>query len=123
MTTIHSLEDLARAKEEALEKQRLIRQKYPFQIRIGTASCGIAVGALETLETINKIIEDQKIPGVRVIQTGCIGLCALEPIVEVEMPDQPTITYGKVTPEVARRILEEHIGNGIIVQEYLIESI
>ena len=76
----------------------------------------------------NRIIEDDNLPGVsaaqiRVSQTGCIGLCALEPLVQVQIADQAPVTYGKVTPDVAHRILQNHIGKGLVVQEYVVENI
>ena len=67
---------------------------------------------------------DYKVQGVPAqSKIGCLGLCALEPVVQVQTGEQPPVTYGKVTPEVARRILKEHIGKGLIVQEYVIENV
>ena len=128
MRLIRSMEDLVQAKEEALERQSLKSKKRLYLIRVDMASCGIAVGARDTFEALNRLVASQvdndvDSSAIRVIQTGCIGLCALEPIVQVQMPDQTQFTYGKVTPEVARRILHEHIGKGRIVQEYLVENV
>jgi NADP-reducing hydrogenase subunit HndB len=86
------------------------------------ASCGIAAGAGDTYAAINRLIASLGLTGIRVSQIGCLGLCALEPIVQVQAQGQPLFTYGKVTPEVARRILRDHIGNGIVVQEYVVET-
>jgi NADP-reducing hydrogenase subunit HndB len=123
MTYIKSMEDLARARDEALKRQQAEDRKSRFHIQVGMSSCGIAVGARDTLEAFHRSIADQNLPQIRVTQTGCIGLCALEPIVQVQMPGQPMITYGKVTPEVAHRIVEEHLNKGKIVQEYVVENI
>ena len=123
MTLIQSMEDLARARAEALDRQRATEQEFPFHIRVSMGSCGIAVGARDTFEAIRRQIADQNLSGIRVTQTGCIGLCALEPIIQVQAPNQPMTTYGKVTPEVAQRILQQHIGSGIIVQEYVVENV
>ncbi|OQY90459.1 MAG: hypothetical protein B6D39_07915, partial [Anaerolineae bacterium UTCFX2] len=60
---------------------------------------------------------------VQVSPIGCIGLCALEPIVIVQRPGRHDVIYGKVTPEVARRIILDHVGNGMIVQENVIEQV
>ena len=122
MTLIQSMEDLARAKEEAAKRQSANNQQ-PFNIRVSVASCGLAAGAGDTLKAINRMIASQNLEGIRVTQIGCLGLCALEPIVQVQAANQPQVTYGKVTPEVARRIIQEHIGNGIIVQQYVVDSI
>jgi len=122
MKPIQSLEDLEKAKEEAQRSQQRIRNKFPFHILIGMSSCGIAAGAKETYKAINRQIEEENIKGIQVTQTGCIGLCALEPIVQVQIANQSTTTYGKVTPQVAQRILTEHFQNGRIVQEYVVEN-
>jgi NADP-reducing hydrogenase subunit HndB len=123
MTLIRSMEDLAQAKAEALERNHAIAQKQRYHIRVSIASCGIAAGARDTLEAINRIIASQNLVGVHVSQIGCLGLCALEPVVQVQVGEQPLITYGKVTPDVAKRILREHIGKGLIVQQYTIENV
>ncbi len=121
MKLIQSLEDLAQARAEAAERQQSATAGN-IHIRIGMASCGIAAGAKDTLQAIQQIIASQNLSGIRVTQTGCPGLCVLEPIVQVQMHNQPVITYGKVTPEVARRIIEQHIKRGMIVPEYVVES-
>jgi len=128
MTRIRSMEDLAQARAEALERQRANDQNQRFHIRVGMASCGIAAGADDTLEAINHFIASEGLPGaspaqIHVSIIGCAGLCALEPIVQVEITGQPLVTYGKVTPLVAQRILRDHIGKGLIVQEYVVENI
>ena len=123
MTLIRSMNDLAQARTEALEQQHAMAQKQRYHIRISIASCGIAAGALDTLEAINQLIDSQHHGGVRVSKIGCLGLCALEPVVQVQVGEQPPVTYGRVTPDVARRILKEHIGKGLIVQEYVIENV
>jgi len=128
MTLIRSLEDLAQARQEALEKQRELAQKHRIHIRIGMSSCSIAAGARDTLHAINRMVDSEDLPGVsasqiRVSQTGCIGLCAMEPLVHVQIADQPPVTYGKVTPEVAHRILQNHIGKGLVVQEYVVDNV
>jgi len=123
MSLIQSMEDLVQAKADALERQRLEAQGYRFNIRIGMGSCGIAAGARDTLQAINYHIASQNLSDIRVTPIGCIGLCALEPLVQVQAPGQPLVTYGKVTPDVARRILLQHIGNGLVVQEYVVEYV
>ena len=128
MMLIQSIEDLDQVRAVALEKLQADAKIHPFPIRVGLASCSIATGAADTLEAINQWIAGTSLPDVnssqiRVSITGCIGLCALEPIVQVEINGQPPVTYGKVTPSVAQRILREHIGKGLIVQEHVVEYI
>jgi NADP-reducing hydrogenase subunit HndB len=128
MTLIKSMEDLIQARQQALEKQREVAKEHRIQITIGMASCSIAAGARDTLHALNRFLEDDNLPGVsaaqiRVSQTGCIGLCALEPLVQVQIADQAPVTYGKVTPEVAQRILQNHVGKGLVVQENVVDNI
>ncbi|NLF52390.1 MAG: (2Fe-2S) ferredoxin domain-containing protein [Leptolinea sp.] len=122
MSTIKSLEDLKRIREEALEKRKVRTSEGKAQVTVAMGTCGIAAGARDTMKAVLDIIEKDNISGIIVSQTGCIGLCEKEPIVQVSVGNEQKVTYGKVTPEVARRIMKEHIGQGKIVQEYLIQA-
>jgi NADP-reducing hydrogenase subunit HndB len=122
MSAIKSLEDLKRVREEALEKRKVKTTAGNAQITVAMGTCGIAAGARETMKAILKEIETESLSGILVTQTGCIGLCEREPIVQVTAGENPKVTYGKVTPEVAKRILQEHVLNGRVVQEYVIEA-
>ncbi|MFZ5821669.1 MAG: (2Fe-2S) ferredoxin domain-containing protein [Chloroflexota bacterium] len=123
MTLIHSMQDLERAREEALARQRAQGQQHRFHLRVGLGSCSIAAGAQDTLDALTHMVAAEELEQVLVTKTGCIGQCALEPIVQVQERDKPPITYGKVTPDIARRILKEHIGSGMVVQQYTIETV
>jgi NADP-reducing hydrogenase subunit HndB len=92
------------------------------QVIVGMGTCGIAAGARDTMKTILSEIETQNLEGIVVTQTGCIGLCEKEPIVQVIVGESPKVTYGKVTPTIARRILKEHVLGGQIVKENVIEA-
>jgi len=116
MAAIKSLEDLKRAKEEALKKRELKTTSGAIQVIVGMGTCGIAAGARDAMKAILETIEKDNISGVIVTQTGCIGLCEKEPIVEVVVGDQPKVSYGKVSPDVARRIMKEHVVDGKIVE-------
>ena len=120
MPTIKSLEDLKKAREEALKKRELKATSGAVQVIVGMGTCGIAAGARDAMKAILDTIEKDAVSGVIVTQTGCIGLCEKEPIVQVVIGEQPKVTYGKVTAEVARRILKEHVGEGKIVDSNLI---
>lgn len=120
MSTIKSLEDLKKAREEALKKRDLKTASGTIQVIVGMGTCGIAAGARDTMKAILDTIEKDEISGVIVTQTGCIGLCEKEPIVQVVIGEQPRVSYGKVTPEVARRIMKEHVVNGKAVTSNLI---
>jgi NADP-reducing hydrogenase subunit HndB len=122
MTKINSLEDLNRVKVEAIKKQNQRQAAGNIQVIIGMGSTGIAAGAYETLKKILEVVEKEKMNHVIVRQTGNIGMDSLEPIVQVIIGQEPRITYGKVTPDVAVRILSEHIKNGRIITDYVIEG-
>lgn len=85
-------------------------------------TCGIAAGARETISALLDELAQRDLNHVSVTQTGCKGLCDKEPLVEVHLPGQPVVTYGRVTPAVMRRIVAEQIVNGQVVSEYVIGS-
>ncbi len=121
MSTIKSLEDLKKAREEALQKRELKAASGVAQVIVGMGTCGIAAGARETMKAILDTIEKESLNGIIVTQTGCIGLCEKEPIVQVVIGEQPKVTYGKVNTEVAKRILKEHVLNGKPVSDHVIQ--
>ncbi len=123
MEYIRSIEDLTEARKEALDREMASTERYPIQIRISMGSCGIAAGANKTLESIEQFIHENNLAGVQVKQIGCIGLCALEPIVQIVGLSGQQVTYGKVDAAVARRIFHEHIEKHVIVQEYMVDQI
>lgn len=120
MPTIKSLDDLKRIREEALQKREVKSASGQAQVIVGMGTCGIAAGARETMKAILEAIQTEGLSGIVVTQTGCIGLCEREPIVQVVVGDQPKVTYGKVNPDVARRILHEHVGSGKPVEDHII---
>jgi NADP-reducing hydrogenase subunit HndB len=120
MPTIKSLDDLKRIREEALAKRKAKTTEGRAHITVAMGTCGIAAGARDTMKAILETIAEKNLEGIIVTQTGCIGLCEREPIVQVMVGDQPKVTYGKVTPEVARRILEEHVLGGKIVEDHVV---
>ena len=103
MPTVKSLDDLKKLREEALEKRRVKSASGQAQVIVGMGTCGIAAGARDTMKAILEYIEKENISGVIVTQTGCIGMCDKEPIVQVVIGEQPKVTYGKVNPETARQ--------------------
>lgn len=122
MKTIRSLEDLNRLREEVIEEKRRKAGQGNIQIIVSLGSCGIAAGALDTLNTVLQMVEDDKIKNVSVSQIGCIGLCKYEPLLEVIVGDAPAVMYGRVTPEAVKRIIREHVIGGKVVNEFVIES-
>jgi NADP-reducing hydrogenase subunit HndB len=120
MPEIKSLEELKRLKEEALEKRKAKATSGRVQITVFMGTCGIAAGARETIKAILNAIETEGLPDVLVKQTGCIGLCEWEPLVDVEIRGQPKVRYGNVSGERAQRIMREHIVAGNVVSELVI---
>jgi NADP-reducing hydrogenase subunit HndB len=119
---VKTLEDLKKLREEALEKRRVKSASGQVQIIVGMGTVGIAAGARETLKAILEYIEKENLSDIIVRQTGNIGLDSMEPIVQVVVGEQPKVTYGKVTPDVARRIMKEHVLSGQVVKENAVEA-
>jgi NADP-reducing hydrogenase subunit HndB len=122
MPAIKSLEDLKRIREEALEKRKVKTESGVAQVTVAMGTCGIAAGARDTMKAILNYIETNNVSGVIVTQTGCIGMCEREPIVQVTIGEQPKVTYGKVTPDIAERIMKEHVQAGKTVSEFVIPT-
>lgn len=122
MPTVKSLDDLKKIREEALKKQQLKETSGKTEVIVGMGTVGIAAGARETLKAILDMIESENLSDIIVRQTGNIGLDSYEPIVQVLIPGEEKVTYGKVSPEMARRIIHEHILDGKVITEYLIEG-
>ena len=122
MPTVKSLDDLKHLREEALEKRKMKTADGNAQVIVGMGTCGIAAGARDTMKAILEYIETENLAGIVVTQTGCIGQCEKEPIVQVMIGDQPKVTYGKVNSKIARRIMKEHIVAGKVVQDHIIPT-
>lgn len=92
------------------------------RVVVGMATCGIAAGARPVLQTIFDLVQEKGLKDVSVSQTGCIGLCQFEPIVEIYEPGKEKTTYIKVDAEKAKVIVDQHLVRGTPVQEYAIGS-
>ncbi|MBR2671527.1 MAG: (2Fe-2S) ferredoxin domain-containing protein [Oscillospiraceae bacterium] len=116
-----SLEDLKRMREAALRKVEMREGGKDYRVVVGMATCGIAAGARPVL---NKLVEEtaEKNYNCVVTQTGCIGMCVYEPIVEVYGKDGSHTTYVHVDQDKAVKILEEHVGKGNVVEEYTVDA-
>ena len=116
-----SLEELAALREQM--KNRVILREGSGSIRVvvGMATCGIAAGARPVLGTfVEEGAKENVTDRVTVSQTGCIGICQYEPVVEVFEADKEKVTYVKMTPEKAKRVVAEHLRDGKVVEEYTI---
>ena len=116
-----SLEELA-ALRERMKNNVAMRQDNSTATRVvvGMAACGIAAGARPVLTAFVEEVNRRGLKDVVVTQAGCIGMCKLEPIVEVFQPGKEKVTYVKMTPEKVSRIVTEHLVNGSPVTEYTV---
>jgi NADP-reducing hydrogenase subunit HndB len=121
MHPIKSLEDLQLLREEVLDKRKAKSDAGLIHISVAMGACGLAVGARQTMEAILNEIKVENLSGVLVTQTGCLGLCEKEPIVQVQIGDQPKVVYGHVSASVAKRIVKEHLASREVVTAYKIE--
>ena len=116
-----TLEELMAIKEKTKEKMTVREdQSDVTRVVVGMATCGIAAGARPVLNAFMDEVEKRHLQNVTVAQTGCIGMCRLEPMLDVIMPGKEKVTYVRVTPDMVPRIVAEHIVNGRPVQEYTI---
>lgn len=116
-----SLAELQAIKERMKDKVILREGVNDIRVVVGMATCGIAAGARPVLATL---VEEVSAAGlsdkITVSQTGCIGICQYEPIVEVFEAGKDKVTYVKMTPDKAKRVVEEHLKGGNVVNEYTI---
>lgn len=94
-----------------------------IRVVVGMATCGIAAGARPVLNGFAEEIAKRNLDNVSVTQTGCIGICQYEPVVEIFTPDGTKTTYVKMTAEKVAKIVSDHIVNGNVVSEYTIGSV
>jgi len=116
-----SLKELQELRDK-MKAQVGLREDAPANTRIivGMATCGIAAGARPVLTAIANEVTKRGLTNVTVGQTGCIGICQYEPVVEVFVPDKEKVTYVNMDPDKAVRIVVDHIVNGVTVTDYTI---
>ncbi|MBR0542017.1 MAG: (2Fe-2S) ferredoxin domain-containing protein [Clostridia bacterium] len=120
-----TLEELMAIREQT-KKRMTVREDTGddvIRIVVGMATCGIAAGARPVLNALVDEVAKRNLKGVTVAQTGCIGMCQYEPIVEVMEPGKEKVTYVKMTPEKAVKVINEHIVNGNPVVEYTVGAV
>ena len=116
-----SLAELAAIREKMKDKVAIREGNNGIRIVVGMATCGIAACARPVLNTfVEEIAKEDLTDKATVSQTGCIGICQYEPVVEVYEQGKEKITYVKITPDKAKRIVAEHIKGGNVVTEYTI---
>ncbi|MGB9678715.1 MAG: (2Fe-2S) ferredoxin domain-containing protein [Thermoanaerobacteraceae bacterium] len=117
-----SLEELEKIRKETLDKINLRKERTGTRIAVGMATCGIAAGARPVMMAILDELSKRNIVDVIVVETGCIGMCKLEPLVDVYEPGKEKVTYAKVDEDKARQIVVEHVINGHPIKEWTIEN-
>lgn len=121
ITAMKSLEEL-KALRESMQAKMNVRKEDGETIRVvvGMATCGIAAGARPVLNAFLEEVHKRGLDNVQVAQTGCIGVCRLEPIVEVYVPGEEKVTYVKMNAEKVPTIVAQHLVNKQVVTEYTI---
>src|SRR5690554_6117291 len=118
MKTLKELEEI---KQRTLDSVNLRKDRSGgTRVVVGMATCGIAAGARPVLLSFLEEVKKRNLGDVTVTQTGCIGVCRLEPMVEVYRPGEEKVTYVKMTADKVKKIVSDHIVNGQVVTEYTI---
>ena len=116
-----SLEELAAIRDRMKSRVVLREGSGDTRVVVGMATCGIAAGARPVLNAfVEEVAKDNLSDHVTVTQTGCIGICQYEPVVEIFEAGKEKVTYVKMTAEKAKRVVEEHLKGGKPVSEYTI---
>ena len=117
-----SLAELEKMQQEVYRRINLRTLKGKYTVSVAMDDCGMAAGARLVLLTLMDEIEQQGLENVRVVQTGCLGDCKLEPVVEIFMDGHPKTTYVHVTEEKVRQIVREHLTEHRVVEAFTIRS-
>lgn len=118
-----SLAELAAIRERMQDKVALREGSNETRIVVGMATCGISAGARPVLNAFVELVAKEGLSDtVTVSQTGCIGICQYEPVVEVFKAGEPKVTYVHMTAEKAAKVIEQHIKGGKVVSEYVIKE-
>jgi (2Fe-2S) ferredoxin len=118
MPKLNNAQELA-ALRDSLKK--IIQEKNAAEITItvGMGTCGLAAGAGVTFQALQRELAERGIPA-RLRSVGCIGMCVREPLVDIQLPGWPRVTYANVRPAQVPRLIEEHVLNGQVVAEWTI---
>lgn len=125
MPRIKSIEELEYIREQVKSKVDLREKGNCIEemivIRVAMSTCGITSGAKEVLVYLADLIKEKNLQNVVLIQSDCMGYCNAEPTIEVTFPNQEPVLYGYVNGDRAKKILERHILNQEVVEEYLLK--
>jgi NADP-reducing hydrogenase subunit HndB len=115
---ITPLDIVKQKRSEAMDRIHSRGVNAPKRVHVGMATCEIAAGSREVMEAFQEAIK-KGLTGVRLAQKGCVGRCNLEPTVEVIEENKAPVRYGKVTPEMAKQIVERHLKKGEVIAEWV----
>ena len=118
MPKLKSLDDL-QALRQQLQKDIKARTDTATTVTVGMGTCGIAAGAREVMHAILNELESRSIDA-HVTTVGCIGMCSKEPLVDIQQGDEARVTYGNISPEMVPKLIEEHLVNGNVVDEWVV---
>ncbi|MCT4661242.1 MAG: (2Fe-2S) ferredoxin domain-containing protein [Tissierellales bacterium] len=121
--TIKSLEELKKIRDDNLKKVKLRESgegSSQVEILVGMATCGIAAGARETLAGLLEAIEAEGLENIKVVSVGCLGYCHSEPVIQVNIPGEEPVLYGKVDKEKAKEIVKKHIVGGDLLKDSIL---
>ena len=118
MPRLKSFEELQKLRMQ-LQKDLRARTETSTTITVGMGTCGISAGAREVMHAVLAELETRDIDA-HVTTVGCIGMCSKEPLVDIQQGDEPRITYGNITPKMVPRIIEEHLVQGRVVEEWIV---
>ena len=116
---VKSLDELKELREKAQKDLKNRDTGDKVEIIVGMGTCGIAAGARDILQEIMKEIDKRDLD-VIVSQTGCIGMCEKEPLVDIKMPEHDRVTYGEVTTDDVSKIISNHVVNGNVVDDLVV---
>jgi NADP-reducing hydrogenase subunit HndB len=118
--TLDDLRKLRDSKRQQMSKRA--PEAGAAVVIVGMGTCGIAAGSKQTFDAFVDAVDSKGIENVVMKQTGCMGLCHSEPTARIAVNGMPDVIYGNITPEVARSIVEEHIVNGKLVNDHIIDE-
>jgi (2Fe-2S) ferredoxin len=124
MSTIKSLDELKALRDKykgTVDMRSSIEEENKIRIAVGMATCGIASGSRETINSIVEEVKAQGLANVSVVQTGCLGYCYAEPVVEISMPGKESVLYGNINGQKAKELVDRHVKNGETITDWVIE--
>lgn len=120
MKTLADLNAIKERMRAQINNRAGVDDSKDIRVVVGMATCGIAAGARPVLNAFLEEVSKRNLTNVKVTQAGCLGMCKLEPMVEVFVPGKEKVTYIKLTADAAKQIVAEHIVNGNPVLKYVI---